>query len=525
MNNLSNNSITPIRSLVQDNLVDLLKVLPQEIAHQILSIDNAPELLEIIFDVGRFPQARYVDHTVQLGQDEIAQKDIDNICTAIGDFGGDNRAGIQRTLHRISAIKNRSGSVIGLTLRVGRAIYGTIKIIDDLIMSGKSVLLLGRPGVGKTTMLREVARVLAEKDLKRVIVVDTSNEIAGDGDIPHDGIGGARRMQVPSPSNQHSVMIEAVENHMPEVIVIDEIGNEDDAAAARTIAERGVQLIATAHGNTLDNLILNPTLSDLVGGIESVTLGDIEAQKRRTQKTVRERKAPPTFDILVEIRSWDEVAIHSDVASVVDKILRGINAQPEIRSIATNGEVVKNSSSTNVTVDHNIQPQQDASFQTIDHFPETKLLRILAYGVNRGKLLQAIEDLEFPMEVVKNIEQADILLTTKSYYRRQTKGLQIAQTKGCPVYVLRKNTLVQIQQFIKAIMRKSGIRADTPQIKNVVVEAEQAVKKIVGGESQIELMPQGSFIRKIQHQIAQNSSVVSTSTGKEPNRRVVFYKQ
>ena len=260
MNNLADKSTEPTRSLVQDNLADLLKVLPEKIIGHIVTRNNSAQLLEIVFDVGRCPQARYVDQTIQLGEDEVTHSDINHICTAIGDFGGDNRAGIQRTLHRISAIKNRSGNVIGLTLRVGRAIYGTIKIIQDLIISGKSVLLVGRPGVGKTTMLREVARVLAEEDLRRVVVVDTSNEIAGDGDIPHDGIGKARRMQVSSPSMQHAVMIEAVENHMPEVIIVDEIGNEDDAAAARTIAERGVQLIATAHGNTLDNLILNPTL-------------------------------------------------------------------------------------------------------------------------------------------------------------------------------------------------------------------------------------------------------------------------
>jgi len=241
----------------------------------------------------------------------------------VGAFGKDNRAGIERTLHRISAIRNRQGEVIGLTCRVGRAVFGTVDIVRDVIEQGKSILLLGRPGVGKTTLLREAARVLADEFKKRVVIVDTSNEIAGDGDIPHPGIGGARRMQVAVPDLQHAVMIEAVENHMPEVIVIDEIGTEAEALAARTIAERGVQLIATAHGNTLDNLLQNPTLADLTGGIQAVTLSDEEARRRGTQKTVLERKAPPTFDVIIEIQNKDRLAVHHDVASVVDRFLRG----------------------------------------------------------------------------------------------------------------------------------------------------------------------------------------------------------
>ena len=298
-------------------------------------------LLEVVLDLGRVPEARFRDASVTLSESEVSAENIAYTIDRIGQFGEDNRAGIERTLHRISAIRNRAGIVIGLTLRVGRAVYGTIRVIEDLIMSGKSVLLLGKPGVGKTTMLREVARVLADDAHRRVIVVDTSNEIAGDGDIPHPAIGRARRMQVPSPAFQHNVMIEAVENHMPEVIIIDEIGIELDANAARTIAERGVQLVATAHGNTLDNLVMNPTLSDLVGGIQSVTLGDIEARRRRTQKTVLERRAPPTFDVLVEIQSWTEVAVHPDVADTVDRMLRGYNISPEQRSVDADGSVTK----------------------------------------------------------------------------------------------------------------------------------------------------------------------------------------
>jgi len=284
---------------ITDDLDALLNVLPEDLRERIQQIGRRDELLEVILDLGRVPTARYTDGEVVLSEREVTREDIQHVVERVGEFDADNRAGIARTLHRIAAIRNRKGDIVGLTCRVGRAVYGTIAIIQDIIESGKSILLLGRPGVGKTTMLREAARVLAET--KRVIIVDTSNEIGGDGDIPHPAVGRARRMQVEMPSLQHEVMIEAVENHNPEVIIIDEIGRELEALAARTIAERGVQLIATAHGNTLDNLLLNPTLSDLVGGIESVTLSDEEARRRGTQKTILERRAPPTFDVLIEI--------------------------------------------------------------------------------------------------------------------------------------------------------------------------------------------------------------------------------
>ena len=274
-------------------------------------------------DLGRRPEARFPESEVILLDREVTEADIAHVVDKIGSFGDDNRAGIERTLHRISAIRNRTGKIVGLTCRIGRAVYGTIDIIDDFVETGKSILIMGRPGIGKTTMLREAARVLADDVGKRVVVVDTSNEIAGDGDIPHPAIGKARRMQVRTPALQHEVMIEAVENHMPQVIVIDEIGTELEAQAARTIAERGVQLIGTAHGNNLDNLMLNPTLSDLIGGIQSVTLGDEEARRRRTQKSVLERKAPPTFDVIVEIQDRERVMVHADVSETVDAMLRG----------------------------------------------------------------------------------------------------------------------------------------------------------------------------------------------------------
>ncbi|MGH2407956.1 MAG: hypothetical protein ACRDF7_07770, partial [Candidatus Limnocylindrales bacterium] len=315
-----------------DDLGALLGALPPEILAAVEGLPPERDLIEVVMDLGRPPEARFGGGGEQvLLEREIDEADLQYVVDHIGSFGDDNRAGIERTLHRISAIRNRSGKVVGLTARIGRAVFGTIEIIEDFVESGKSILIMGRPGIGKTTMLREAARVLADDVDKRVVVVDTSNEIAGDGDIPHPGIGRARRMQVPTPSMQHHVMIEAVENHMPEVIVIDEIGTELEAAAARTIAERGVQLIGTAHGNNLDNLMLNPTLSDLIGGIQSVTLGDEEARRRRTQKSVLERKAPPTFDVIIEIQDRDRVMVHGDVAEVVDAMLRGDPVAPELR--------------------------------------------------------------------------------------------------------------------------------------------------------------------------------------------------
>ena len=267
-----------VQKSVQGDLARLVEVLPQRVVKTLSAREDAEELLEVVLDLGRLPEARFPSGDVELDSREVGREDLDYVVQRVGDFGDDNRAGIERTLHRISAIRNRKGLVVGITCRVGRAVFGTIKIIEDLAFSGKNILLLGRPGVGKTTMLREMARVLANDAKKRVVIVDTSNEIAGDGDVPHPAIGRARRMQVTTPSRQHAVMIEAVENHMPEVIIIDEMGTEQETAAARTIAERGVQLIATAHGNTLDNLIMNPTLSDLIGGVQSVTLGDQEAR-------------------------------------------------------------------------------------------------------------------------------------------------------------------------------------------------------------------------------------------------------
>ena len=527
-------SLSRLELTTDRDLEVLIDKLPPHIQSPLRGRDDLDRLLEVVLDLGREPEARFRDDSVILDHAEVTADDIEYTIERIGQFGEDNRAGIERTLHRISAIRNRAGTAIGLTLRIGRAVYGTIRVIEDLIMTGKSVLLLGKPGVGKTTMLREVARVLADDAHRRVIVVDTSNEIAGDGDIPHPAIGRARRMQVSSPALQHNVMIEAVENHMPEVIIIDEIGIELDANAARTIAERGVQLVATAHGNTLDNLVMNPTLSDLVGGIQSVTLGDIEARRRRTQKTVLERRAPPTFDVLVEIQSWTEVVVHPDVADTVDRMLRGYSITPEQRTVAADGTISK-------TRPQITQGQNGASSQmrglpfngssdwretapdTENPSPPVKVTHIMPYGVNRGKLQQAVRHTNSPVEVVDNIASADLLLTTKNYYRRKTSALQAAEKKGKPVYVLRRNTTPQIEQFVKAVTRDKRHGRHDQALDDAMREAEDAVSRIQAGEYQVQLDPRGAYARHVQHEIAEQNGLTSHSVGKDPARSVVIY--
>ncbi len=381
-----------MQKVITDDMDALLDILPPHIKKPLVQQDGHQRTAGSRARPGATPEARFPKREVVLDGKEVEEADIDYVVARISNFGDDNRAGIERTLHRISAIRNRRGRIVGLTCRVGRAVFGTIKIIEDLVQSGKSVLLLGRPGVGKTTMLREVARVLADDANKRVIIVDTSNEIAGDGDIPHPAIGHARRMQVATPSLQHAVMIEAVENHMPEVIVIDEIGTELEATAARTIAERGVQLVGTAHGNTLENLMMNPTLADLIGGIQSVTLGDEEARRRGTQKSILERKSPPTFDIVVEIQERDRVAIHPDVGEAVDALLRSIPPSTEIRWLDEQGEVRI----------EKVQTEKSQRPQGVKE-PRRKLKRSGCYlfGVNRSRLVQIGRELHIDLDIVE----------------------------------------------------------------------------------------------------------------------------
>lgn len=675
-----------------DDLDALLTSLPPEIVDAVHALPDRVALIEVVMDLGRRPEARFPDSESALLDREIVEADLAFVVEHIGTFGDDNRAGIERTLHRISAIRNRNGKIVGLTCRIGRAVYGTIEIINDFVETGKSILIMGRPGIGKTTMLREAARVLADNMGKRVVVVDTSNEIAGDGDIPHPAIGKARRMQVRTPSLQHEVMIEAVENHMPQVIVIDEIGTELEAAAARTIAERGVQLIGTAHGNNLDNLMLNPTLSDLIGGIQSVTLGDEEARRRRTQKSVLERKAPPTFDVIVEIQDRERVVVHSDVADTIDAMLRGDPVAPELRwrdeegvhrsqgrprpspreqlgaerfaglvgagspwrmepgwrgegnyrtggyreadrgagfrpgyrpgatggwrqsrggsgresatrgpvseggwagtlpgerfaeppssprggpraaeapfvagDIADRGPLERGAAPTALetrakearelerqkawrdqaskalnamkaeegTAPVNLDELEDDDLDKLPLGAEEgpdggtvlvpggsplPTLRVLPQGISRKRLEQAIRDLQLPVVIARDVDDADVVMTLRNEYKQKTPLLRDAEDRAMPIYVLKSNTIPQMQSSLTSIF---SLEIDPREA--AMRETEDAIEAVLQSSEAVELSPQNAYIRRLQHQLAERANLVSRSRGREPYRRVRLY--
>jgi stage III sporulation protein SpoIIIAA len=490
-----------------DEEVELLaRALPTDLARALHERTDPTELLEIVLDLGREPEARVPGREVLLADRVVSAADLEHVANNVGQFGDDNRAGIERTLHRVSAIRNRSGRITGLTMRVGRAVTGTGEIIRDIVISGQSILLLGRPGIGKTTMLRECARLLADELRKRVVIVDTSNEIGGDGDIPHPGIGRARRMQVKTPLLQHAVMIEAVENHMPEVIVIDEIGTELEAGAARTIAERGVQLIATAHGQTLENLLVNPTLNDLLGGIQSVTLSDEEARRRGTQKSVLERKAPPTFDVLVEIQDRDRVAIHMPLAEVVDTALRGPLLTPKIRLRTRDGRVISNVDAPAVLA---VEPPAPVS--------TSKPLGIFPYGVSRHHVEQSIKDLELPVRVLGNLDGAGAVLTLKNHYRRRPDSLRQAESRGLPIHILKSNSVTQVRD---ALTRIYGVDKRDEATTRALAEASAAIKTVKTTLRPVEISPQNAYLRRLQHQLVSENLLSARSTGKEPQRRL-----
>ncbi|HLF90497.1 MAG TPA: R3H domain-containing nucleic acid-binding protein [Anaerolineales bacterium] len=530
---------------ITDDLGALLDVLPKTITQSVKKFNNSDNLLEIILDLGRLPTARFTTEELLLREEgEVTHAEIGQVVEGVGDFDEDNRAGIERTLHRISAIRNRRGNIVGLTCRVGRAVYGTIDIIQDIVESGRSVLLLGRPGVGKTTLLREAARILAET--KRVVVVDTSNEIGGDGDVPHPAVGRARRMQVATPSLQHEVMIEGVENHNPEVIVIDEIGRELEALAARTIAERGVQLIGTAHGNTLENLLVNPTLSDLVGGIESVTLSDEEARRRGTQKTVLERRSPPTFDVLIEIQTRDRLAIHHDVADAVDSLLRGNPIPPEIRFRDAGGQIHIEKASTaprpsgrdaqgfrRQANGHQFDipslppfvEQLESKIEASSRRAKISTVRIYPYGVARNRLAQASKRLGVPALITREVGEADVLVTLRSYYRKRQHAIVDAEHRGMPIYVLRANTINQMEQFLTELFNLSRNEGGDENEEGILSNTRAAIDAVLNGENWVELPPASSYIRRIQHEMARQARLVSHSYGKEPYRRVRIFRE
>ncbi|HLA88351.1 MAG TPA: R3H domain-containing nucleic acid-binding protein [Anaerolineales bacterium] len=537
---------------ITDDLDAMLEVLPTNIRHAVEKANNSENLLEIVIDLGRLPTARFVEGEIVLAEKEITHADIDHITERIGTFDADNRAGMERTLHRISAIRNRLGAIVGLTCRVGRAVYGTVDIIQDIIESGKSVLILGRPGVGKTTLLREAARILAEN--KRVVIVDTSNEIGGDGDVPHPAVGKARRMQVREPMLQHEVMIEAVENHNPEVIVIDEIGRELETLAARTIAERGVQLIGTAHGQTLENLLLNPTLSDLVGGIEAVTLSDEEARRRGTQKTVLERRAPPTFDVLIEIQHRERFSVHLDIMSAVDSLLRDVPTPSEIRTRDEAGQIQIEKAApiksrrperigeakpeTTKTPRRTRTPAPDIQEQTprsdsinppVIVTPnigaKLQTVRVFAYGVARNRLMQAAKRLGVPAVVVTDVDEANVLVTLRTYYRNREQTVIEAEQRGMPIYVLRANTVAQVEQFLGDLYNLSEQQHPRDSLDDVRDQTKLAIAAVLNGERWVDLPPGSSLVRRFQHEMARNAELVSHSYGKEPRRHVRIFRE
>ena len=520
--------MTPPRSeAVADDFQLLVSVLPGPLQAAVRALPP-PQVLEVVMDLGRPPEARLVDRVERLREEPVLREDLEHVLAQVGPPGDDNRAGIERTLHRVSAIRNRKGKVVGLTLRVGRAIFGTIDMLKDLIGSGRNLLLLGRPGVGKTTKLREVARVLADDLRKRVMVVDTSNEIGGDGDVPHPGIGGARRMQVSRPDRQHDVMIEAVENHMPEAIIVDEIGTSAEAAAARTIAERGVQLVATAHGNTLENLVLNPTLSDLVGGVHTVTLSDEEARRRRTQKTISERKAPPTFDIVVEMVGRDEVLVHRDTAESVDRLLAAQDVGGERRKQdVDSGEVAVEAVKAAPPSLPALRPGRMAgAVQGAENVHARApgvggTTKVYAHAVSRDLLTKVLRELAVDVRLVGRLDAADLVVTLRSR-ANDPRLRRTAEKTGARVEVVKRNSSTELRRVLKTAFHVvEGV--DEDQVREAVAEVEHAIERVLSEGVSVPLAPRPPRLRKLQHRLVSRYHLEAVSQGSEPVRHLTIY--
>ena len=553
--------------LLADDLNQLLDVLPTFISDTLHKHPRRAQLIEIVLDLGRRPEARFSDGTEYLSYRTIVWQDLDYILKRLGKFSGDNRAGIEKTLHRISSLRNRQGSVIGLTCRIGRAIFGTVSIIRDLLEQKKSILLLGRPGVGKTTAIREIARVLSDGMQKRVVIIDTSNEIAGDGDLPHPSIGKARRMQVSNHQNQHEIMIEAVENHMPEIIIIDEIGTELEAAAARTIAERGVQLVGTAHGNTLENLVKNPTITDLIGGIQYVTLGDEEAKRRGSSKSILERKAPPTFDAAIEIHDPNVWAIHENIEESVDCLLQGKDTPLQKRSILENGTLVdcrivynnkesdglysssqkfsggekkqKNNYLLNrINNDNKLKSKKVAkSNSEFQNNLEQDFTFLYVYGINNQDLKSLIKTLKLPIIITKEIQYADAILALANLVKNNRKLKQISHSKKITIHTIQSNSLLQIAKALRLLAKKNSIpivgeKKFNTEVTEVISrefltpleETRLAIEEVVIAKNiAIDLFPRESAIRKQQHELIYHYHLKGLTVGTEKNKRLRIF--
>ena len=551
--------------LLADDLTQLLDVLPTFISGPLEKHPRREQLVEIVLDIGRRPEARFAKGTDYLSYRTIVWQDLDYILKRLGKFSGDNRAGIEKTLHRISSIRNRKGNVIGLTCRVGRAIFGTVSIVRDLLEQKKSILLLGRPGVGKTTAIREIARVLSDGMKKRVIIIDTSNEIAGDGDLPHPSIGKARRMQVSNHQNQHEVMIEAVENHMPEIIIIDEIGTELEAAAARTIAERGVQLVGTAHGNALENLIKNPTITDLIGGIQYVTLGDEEAKRRGSSKSILERKAPPTFEVAIEIHDPQTWVIHENIEQSVDRLLQGQSLPVQRRSLIKNYnnlidcKIIYNQKEVDINNDASLKrfapEKKQKNNYLLNRLPESDKLKtkrvvktngnlktelkekftfLYIYGINTQDVKSLIKTLGIPVIITKEIQYADAILALANLVKNNRKLKQISHSKKITIHTIQSNNLLQIAKALRLLAKRKELIPIKPTTNNKKIadlisqefltpleETRLAIEEVVIAKNiPIDLIPRTSRIRKQQHELVTHYQLKGVSVGKEQNRRI-----
>ena len=547
--------------LLADNLPQLLEILPEFVSTPLKNHPFKEELIEIVLDIGRRPEARFANGAQYLSYRTVVWKDLEYILKRLGKFSGDNRAGIEKTLHRVSALRNRKGGIIGLTCRIGRAIFGTVSIVCDLLEKKKSILLLGRPGVGKTTAIREIARFLSDELKKRVIIIDTSNEIGGDGDLPHPSIGKARRMQVGNPQSQHQIMIEAVENHMPEIIIIDEIGTELEAAAARTIAERGVQLVGTAHGRTLDNLIKNPVLADLIGGIQYVTLGDEEAKRRGSSKSIIERQAAPTFDIGVEIHNPKSWVIHENIGVSIDLLLKGqalalqkreigkvnknfiqckiISSQPELEQLeASTGLLVTDKKQKNNALISRFTQYEYIKFKkaTRTKTVANRFIFLYAYGINSQDLLSLIKILNLPIILTREIQYADAILALGNLIKNNKKLRQISTVRNISVSSVLNNNLLQLAKALKQIVYKNK---DVTKLKNRTIRLQylgsaflnptEEVKLVINEitllhKRKVNLLPQSYIVRKLQHEQIMLSSLQSKSVGyADLNKRVRIY--